>query len=169
MLKITTNQTELLTKITQKTTTPKRLLFRATIVLAASKKASINSIAIQQNTSRDAVFRWTKRWRQNLTELDRLETEYTSNNLSASMYMTALAEVLSDAPRSGHPPTITEEQKQQIIALASEEPEKANVPITHWTCGALRDAILNKGILPTISSTHVGRFLKASHAQTTPQ
>ena len=169
MLKITKNQTELLTKITNKTTTSKRLLFRANIILAAAKESDKHAVAVQQGTSRDAVYRWTTRWQQNLVELDRLETEYVSNNLSESMYERALAEILNDAPRPGHPATITEEQKQQIIALAAEKPEKANVPITNWTHDTLKRAVIDKGIVSTISSSHIGRFLKESHTQTTPQ
>jgi putative transposase len=165
-IKLTKTQQTLLTNITLKTTSSQRLVFRAKVILTTTETGNKHAVAAQLKTSRDAVYRWTNRWQDSGEELARLEVEHTNGHLSEPMYQRALADVLADAIRPGHPATFTEEQKQQIIALAAEEPEKANVPITNWTCDTLRNAVIDKEIVPTISRAHIGRFLKQSHAQT---
>jgi hypothetical protein len=55
-------------------------------------------------------------------------------------------------------------QKQQIIALASEAPEQAGVPVTNWSHGLLAQTVTTKGIAQSTSPAQVGRFLKGSHA-----
>jgi putative transposase len=75
--------------------------------------------------------------------------------------------MFADAPRPGAPATFTEEDKQNILALAAEEPEKADVPVTHWTHILLAKAVVDRGIVPAISSSRVGIFLKESHIATT--
>jgi transposase len=100
------------------------------------------------------------------SELNQLEKEHSAGTLTKSRYRRELAEMLTDAPRPGHPTTITEEQKAQIIALATEKPEKVGVPITHWTGETVKEAAIAKGIVPTISRAHVSRFLKGRPAPT---
>jgi hypothetical protein len=110
------------------------------------------------------------RWRQHQDQLDELEACHRSGQLSLNDYHTRIVvDVLSDAPRSGAPPVITEAQKQQIITLAAEEPAKAGVPVTHWSHELLARTAVDKGIIAKISATHVGRFLKAGHAETPSQ
>lgn len=71
------------------------------------------------------------------------------------MYRRLLATLLSDAQRSGTPPTITEAQKAQILALAAEKPETASIPITHWTCSTLRQAYYYR---PVVNETEEARL-----------
>jgi hypothetical protein len=130
-----------------------------------SKQATANACS----TERQTIYRWIGRWQDSVAELDLLETEYGAHRLSEPAYRRALAAILDDAPRPGHPTTFTEQQKQQIIAVAAEKPEKAGIPITHWTCDTLREAVITKGIVPTISRSHIGHFLKYSHTPTSSQ
>jgi hypothetical protein len=85
------------------------------------------------------------------------------------MYRRKIESLLCDAPRPGTPATFSEAQKQQIIALASEAPEQAGVPVTHWSPGLLAQTVTTKGIVQSISPAQVGRFLKSSHPTATPQ
>lgn len=165
MQKITLTKTQhtLLTNIIHQKTSPQQLVFRAKIILAYVEIDAKQAVADQQQITRDTVYRWIKRWQSVTEELSRLEATYTAGQLSESLYQRALAALLHDAPRPGHPTTFTEDEKQKIIALASEKPETVGVPITHWTHKLLRDTIIARGIVPTISSAQVGRFLKQGH------
>jgi putative transposase len=53
-----------------------------------------------------------------------------------------------------------------IITVACEPPEKSGRPITHWTTPELADEVMKRGIVPSISARHVGRFLKGGRAAT---
>jgi DDE superfamily endonuclease/Homeodomain-like domain len=73
--------------------------------------------------------------------------------------------VFRDAPRSGSPGKFTAEQVTQILALACEPPEKSGRPITHWTQKELHAEVLQRGIVPKISVSQVGRYLKQAALQ----
>ena len=75
------------------------------------------------------------------------------------------ADLLSDRPRSGAPPTYTSEQYAQIIALALTSPDEHGVIATHWSARELTDVIHQKGIAPEISQRQVKRFLDEADLQ----
>lgn len=162
-------QYTLLGKITRGSSSPQRLVFRAGILLAGAKTKNQTAIAKDAGINREAVHRWMVRWQNADKELNLLEVKYKNQQLSEEIYQRALATILSDAPRLGAPATFTEEEKQRIIALATEEPEKANVPVTHWTHKLLAKAVIDAGIVRRISSSRVGIFLKESNTATTPK
>lgn len=168
MQKLTLSKTQqtLLTTITHASTSPQRLVLRAGIILAYASTPNQRIVERDMHIDRNTIYLWLTRWQDAASELDRLELEYLAGHLSEPIYQRSLAGIFDDAPRPGHPATITEEQKRQIITLASEKPETAGVPITHWTCDTLRVAVIAKGIIPTISRSHIGRFLKAGRTQT---
>ncbi len=78
--------------------------------------------------------------------LGRLEAEGDNRALSI-----AIEEVLSDARRSGAPPTFTPEQAVQIVALACEDPKGSGRPVTQWTTSELAQEAVKQGIVPSIS------------------
>jgi putative transposase len=67
---------------------------------------------------------------------------------------------LSDAPRRGAPATFTPEAICQIMALACEDPETLDVPISQWSQSELARQSVARGIVKSISHGSVGRFLK---------
>jgi putative transposase len=67
---------------------------------------------------------------------------------------------LSDAARCGAPATFTPAAICQIIALACEDPETLDVPISHWSQSELARQSVARGIVKSISHGSVGRFLK---------
>lgn len=162
-------QYSLLIKVTRGSSNPQRLVFRASIVLAGAEAKNQTSIAKHAGVNRETVHRWLVRWQNAIQELNDLEAKYINQQLSKDMYQRALTAILEDAPRPGAPATFTEEDKRKIIALAAEEPEKADVPTTHWTHKLLAKAVINKGIVPKISSSRVGVFLKESHITATSE
>ena len=80
--------------------------------------------------------------------------------LAAEGASSGIAERLSDAPRSGAPATFTPEQICQIMAMACEDPERLDVPISHWSQSELARQAVRRGIVESISHGSVGRFLK---------
>ena|SRR5438105_4246191 len=159
-------QQTLLARITRASTSSQRLVFRAGIILAGAERNNQTAIAKEKGINREAVHRWLVRW-QSAKELNNLEAQYAAKQLSEDLYQRSLCTLLADAPRPGAPATFTEEEKKKIVALAAEEPEKAKVPITHWTHIQLAKAAVAKGIVSKISSSRVGIFLKESNTTTT--
>jgi transposase len=51
---------------------------------------------------------------------------------------------LSDAPRSGRPPTHTEEDRSRLIALARSKPQDQGYPFKLWTIRRLRTAFFEQ-------------------------
>ena len=52
-----------------------------------------------------------------------------------------------------------------ILAVACEPPEKSGRPISHWTARELADEVVKRGIVPSISATQVGRYLREAALQ----
>jgi putative transposase len=129
--------------------TPQHYSFRAHIILLLADGHNAPVVARRLGTSRRTVRLWRRHW------LARPEG--------------TVAERLQDAPRPGAPATFRAEQWCQIMALACEPPEASGRPISHWTPRELADEARKRGIVETISERHVGRFLKSSRPQTTPQ
>src|ERR1700720_4412847 len=67
---------------------------------------------------------------------------------------------LSYAPRCGALSTFTPEFICQIMALACQDPETLDVPISHWSQSELARQSVARGIVKSISHGSVGRFLK---------
>jgi transposase-like protein len=121
--------------------TPQRLAERARIVLLAAAGVGIAETAQQLGIWRKTASHWRRRWR----------------DASASA---GVAARLSDAPRCGAPATFTPEVICQIMALACEDPETLDVPISHWSQSELARQSVARGIVKSISHGSVGRFLK---------
>jgi putative transposase len=125
--------------------TPQRIVFRARIILTLAEMRNVTDAAERLQTRRETVRIWRQYW-------------FGRAGL-------ATAERLADAERPGTPPTITPEQWCKILALACEEPEKSGRPITHWTPRELAEEAIKREIVTTISTRHVGRFLKSGRVE----
>lgn len=121
--------------------TPQKLAERARIVLLAAEGLGNTEIAQRLGIWRKTAGQWRRRW---------LAAEAT----------VGVAERLSDAPRSGAPATFTPEQICQIMAMACEDPERLDVPISQWSQSELARQAVKRGIVESISHGSVGRFLK---------
>lgn len=126
--------------------TPQQLALRARrLVLAAADGLNNAQAANQEAVSVDTARHWRTRWLGlqplTLTEL-------------------SVEERLADSPRSGKPPTITDEQVCQIVALACEAPERSGLPISQWTGREIAEEIQRRGIVERISGRHAARLLK---------
>lgn len=121
--------------------TPQKQAERARIVLLAATGAGIDETARQLGIWRKTASHWRRRWQEAAA--------------SASV-----AARLSDAPRRGASATFTPEVICQIMALACEDPETLEVPISHWSQSELARQSVARGIVKSISHGSVGRFLK---------
>jgi transposase len=121
--------------------TPQKLAERARIILLASTGLGISETARQLGIWRKTAGHWRRRWR----------------DAAASA---GVAARLGDAPRPGAPATFTPEAICRIMAMACENPETLEVPISHWSQSELARQAVARGIVPSISHGSVGRFLK---------
>lgn len=134
-----------LEQLVRRYTTPQQIALRARIVLAAASAATNCQIARQESVNVDTVRLWRQRW---------------LICAAASLDDLPLLDRLSDAPRSGKPARISDEQVCHILELACEAPERSGRPISHWSEREIADEVKARGIVDVISGRHAARLLK---------
>jgi transposase len=157
---ITERQQDLLETIHNAPTAPSQLRQRAAIILLAFAKRGNVEIATEVGLSRPQVSTWRRRWAKAWDRLVRIECTQSHAALRR-----AIEQVLGDEPRPGPPGKFTPEQVVTILAVACEPPAKSGRPITHWTAKELADEVIKRGIVPSISVTQVGRYLREAALQ----
>ena len=151
---ITERQQESLEVFRRSRSEPSFLRQRSTIILLAFAGLLNEQIAPQVGLERHQVGTWRARW---ANAFDRLVLVECLAGLAALRQ--AVRQLLADTPRPGAPPTFTAEQLAQIFAVACEFPEQSGRPFTHWTQAELADEVMQRGIVASISSRHLGRLL----------
>jgi len=152
---VTERQQKVLRTMTRASTCPQGLAQRAQMILSAFEHHDNETIAEQLGCERHVVGIWRRRWAQAFDRLVLIECGEKESALRQ-----AIERLLADSPRSGWSGKFSAEQVTQIIAVACEPPEKCGRPVTHWTPRELADEVQKRGIVKSISSRHVGRFLK---------
>jgi transposase len=135
--------------------TPQAIAKRAQILLALHQGDSAKRVSERVGKTRSTVYNWLGRWQEKVPELIRLQEADVAEDVLAEK----VVETLSDAPRSGAPPTYSVEQTTQIIALACEPPKESGRAISHWTVRELADEAKKRGIAE-ISAGGVGHILR---------
>jgi len=159
-LVITERQQAVLRQIVAAPTSPVRLVQRADIILRAFAKEENQAIAAAVDLDPTAVGLWRRRWVEAWPKLIQIECTETP-----AAFRRAIEDVLSDRPRRGNPGKFTPEQLTQLLALACEPPEQSGRPITHWTYVELAAEAKKRGIVPSISPSQVGRYLREAELQ----
>ena len=149
---LTNKERQELEKLIRRHHTRQQIALRGRIVLAAAEGKNNAQIARQFQVTIDMPRLWRQRW------LDLQPISLEDLNVE---------ERLEDLPRPGAPPRITPDQVCQIEALACEEPEDSERPISHWTGREIADEITKRGIVDHISPRHAARLLKRRRSQTT--
>jgi transposase len=157
---MSTRQYELFAKELNKRNISRQNYIRISILLLCSQGQSNKSIAREENVNYNTVKQWRKRWNEAYSELQIFEQGPRGEGISDNELLRKMLEIISDRPRSGTPARITMAQKQQIIALACEEPEDYGFIMTDWTLDALSKAAIGKKVVDSISPSYVGRLLK---------
>jgi putative transposase len=150
-VKLTDAERQGLRKLVKRHTVGQQIALRGRIVLAAAEGKNNTHIAKEQGTTLSTVRLWRQRW----VDLQPISLDDLS-----------IEERLQDLPRPGAPPRITADQVCQITALACEEPEASERPISHWTAREVADEIIERGIVDRISPRHAARLLKRGRSQT---
>jgi len=157
---VTERQHNILLTLRNAITAPAHLRQRAAVILLAFDGRRNEDIAAEVGLGRRQVGRWRRRWAKAWSGLIDLECRETKADLRR-----AIAAVLTDAPRPGAPGKFTPEQVTQILAVACEPPAKSGRPITHWTAHELADEVVKRGIVTSISTSQVSRYLRAAALQ----
>jgi len=130
------------------------LVKRARVVLLAALGYSNMDMARLVPMDEEAVGLWRRRW---------------AGTASVPLDALSVTDRLSDAPRPGAVPRLSAEQVCQIIALACEQPNDSDRPISHWSHRELADEIVRRGITDRISPRHASRLLKSGRPAATPR
>ena len=138
---------------------PQRLAVRAQIVLLAAAGHSSEQIVGKLTVTRPMVRKWRRRWSASQDQLRVVEGEE-----SDSAVQSRICEILADASRCGRPSDISPKQILEIIAIACEDPEAAQRPFSHWTPGEVARESVRRGIIESISTRSVDRFLKGDRS-----
>lgn len=107
---------------------------------------------------------WRSRWLLNQATLVEVET---NDHAKPKSLRNAIEAVLSDLPRLGAPPTFSAEQISKILAVACEAPQYSELPLSHWTLPALREEVIKRNIVETISTSKLQVFLKSGGVKAT--
>ena len=109
---------------------------RAEMVLLAGQGVSVKSIARRLGTNRSLVKKWLGRFRgKGLPGLD-------------------------DLPRSGRPQRVQCLERTQVVAAACQAPEQYGLQRVLWSHSALSEALVESGLVRSISARTVGRILR---------
>jgi len=150
---LTDEERQGLEKLINRHTAPQQVALRARIVLAANDGKNNAQIARDLEVGVITARTWRNRWLafQTIPLVD-----------------LSVEERLADLPRPGAPARITADQVCRITAMACEDPEDSERPISHWTNREIADEILKRGIVDQISPRHAARLLKRCRSQTAP-
>jgi len=151
-LPMTKEQGEILQQIANRHKTRQQIAKRSRIILLASQQQPHSVISEALNVSVNTVKSWRKRWLAFQKELDASE--------DASELYSNIVAFLQDLPRKGSPPKFTAAQRQQIVALACDKPINHGLEMTDWTFEMLALTAQAKGIVESISKSHVRLILK---------
>ena len=159
-IQLTERQHQVLEQMRRSTTAPKRLLQRVNVILMAFSGELNETIAAKVGLTRKQVGLWRRRWQQSFDALVAVECRE-----SQAVFRRMIAEVLSDAPRTGSPGKFTAEQVTQILAVACELPDESGRPIDRWTHRELAHEVVQRKIVTSISVSQVGRYLAQAELQ----
>ena len=150
---VSERQFEVLKEFSASRTEAKHVTQRAAVIVQAFGGAANQDIARVVGLCPKQVGLWRKRWQGAWQALCVWECS------EPQRLREAIREVLADAARPGAPATFTAEQVAAIVAVSCESPKLSGRPISKWTHRELRDEVLKRGIVASISLSQVGRIL----------
>ena len=164
-VQVTERQMELLEEIVASRTAAVRLVQRAQIVLLAFRKHNNEEVGELVGLNPQQVSVWRKRWKADWERLIAVEC-----NESRAVLKSEIESLLADQPRKGRTRTFSTEQQAAIVALACEDPDgESERPISQFTLREIAEEAVKRKIVPSISRSCVGSFLKSSRRTATSQ
>ena len=152
---ITERQQSLLQEIAAARTSEVRMSQRARIILLAFEGLKNEEVNAQVSMNPDQVGVWRKRRKAAFTQWVSVECTEPRDGLRK-----AIREVLADEQRSGRPARITAEQQAQLVALACEQPNPDECPVSHRSSEDLAGEAVKRGIVDSISARHLRDILE---------
>lgn len=156
LIELSPRQEKVLQKITKIKSIEHRSHQRAYIIIRAALAKTHTDLSKEVSLDSATVRSWRKKWLSHKEKLAVLESVESDKK-----YYEAILDILSDDQRPGTPLEFTPEQVCQIISVACEAPENSGYPVSHWSYPLLREEVIRRGIVESISVAHVGRFLKS--------
>jgi transposase len=158
-VRVSEKQWAVLQEFSRSRTVAKGIVQRALIWVRGVQGLLNDQIAVEVGLNRQQVGVWRQRWR------DAWDSLCVWECTEPHRLREAILEVLADAPRSGSPGKVTAEQVAQILAVACESPKLSGRPITRWTHRELRDEVIKRKIVASLSVAQVGRYLQQAAVQ----
>ena len=137
-----------------------RLRQRAKIILLAFEHRLNRDIGAIVSLGSDQVGAWRRLWQQSFERLTLIEGSQEPLDLRR-----AIEEVLSDEHRSGRPCDFTAEQLTMIFAVACEAVEESGRPVARWTQREIIDEVIKRGIVKSLSTSHLSTLLAEAQLQ----
>lgn len=159
-IRLTEEQHAILRQIIRSTTAPQRLVQRARLIVLALGGMFNGAISGIIGLRRKQVGLWRRRWKQSFDALVAVECRE-----SPAALRRAIVDVLEDAPRSGSSGKFTAEQVTQVLAVACEPAGQSGRPIDEWTGRELADELVQRGIVSSISTSQINRYLAEAALQ----
>jgi transposase len=157
---ITERQQFVLLKLSRATTVAFRLRQRAQVILLAFAGQLNQDIASMVGLGRNQIGLWRRRWQAAFERLTVIEGLEEPADLAR-----AIEDLLSDEQRSGGPTTFTAEQLTLIFAIACEAVEESGRPVARWTQREIIDEAVARGIVDSISTSHLSTLLSKAELQ----
>ena len=157
---ITERQQVVLLQLSRSTTVAFRLRQRAQLILLAFEKRLNRDIAETVQLGTNQVGAWRRRWQHEFERLTLIEGIEEPVELRR-----AIEDVLSDEQRSGRPTTFSAEQLTMIFAVACEAVEESGRPVARWTQREIIDEVIKRGIVDSISTSHMSTLLAEAQLQ----
>lgn len=145
----------ILKELSNQRTLSQHILLRVKIILLAFQKLNNAQIAEHISAERHSIGRWRKRWSQSVDALLYIEMRESHSALER-----AVIDVLQDAHRSGSPGEFSARQIAEIVSTACEDPRLTGRPIDTWTGREIADEVIQRKIVPSISTARVNDFLR---------
>ncbi len=152
---LTTRMHEILQQLSTSRNIGNAVVTRAKIILMAFQKDENQTIARRLGVCAKMVGIWRRRWRDSFEAL--LQMQFAECDAA---FRRAVMACLSDAPRSGSPGKFTAVQIVGLIGIACEDPPSSGRPVTSWTGKELADELQKRGLVDSISDSHVNRILR---------
>lgn len=155
-------QTSILTQLSRNHQTGQQEVKRIRILLLGSQGVDNSQVKREVGVSYNTVLTWRTRWKSAYHSLLRFEEEVAQGNQKERALIEEIRHVLRDEKRSGAPKTFSLVQRQAIVALSCEAPSDYGLVMTNWTHETLAQTAIAKGIVTSISASHLGKILKKS-------
>jgi len=154
-VQVTTVMVQILKQLSRSRTAGRDVVSRAHMILMAFQKYNNQAIAASLGVCARTVGKWRRRWRDSYQAL--LHMQFAENRAA---FRRAIVACLSDAPRSGSPGKFTAGQIVGLLGIACKSPEQSGRPVTSWTGRELADESARRGLIDSISASHVNRILR---------